>query len=71
MIKEPDAYMQEALDIGVSIFSGEVEGRLGQVLIDAANDKLDPSYNFLDDLPDISNTALPFIPAERVRLTAG
>ena len=71
MIKEPDAYMQEALDIGVSIFSGEVEGRLGQVLIDAANDKLEPSYNFLDDLPDISNTAIPFIPAERVRLTAG
>ena len=71
MIKEPDAYMQEALDIGVSIFSGEVEGRLGQVLIDAANDTLEPSYNFLDDLPDISNTAIPFIPAERGRLTAG
>ena len=33
MLKEHDEYIQKALDIGVSIFSGEAEGRLGQVLI--------------------------------------
>jgi radical SAM superfamily enzyme YgiQ (UPF0313 family) len=71
MLKEPDDYIQKALDIGVSIFSGEAEGRLGQVLIDAASDKLDPIYNFLDDLPDINNVALPLLPSERIRLTAG
>ena len=71
MLKEPDDFMQKALDIGVSIFSGEAEGRLGQVLIDATNNKLEPIYNFLDDLPDINNVAMPFIPVERARLTAG
>lgn len=71
MLKERDAYVQKALDMGVSIFSGEAEGRLGQVLIDATNDKLKPIYNYLDDLPDIDNVAMPLLPAERVRLTAG
>ncbi|MBT3514090.1 MAG: radical SAM protein [Nitrospina sp.] len=71
MLKEPDNFIQKALDIGVSIFSGEAEGRLGQVLIDAASDKLDPIYNFLDDLPDIDNVAMPLLPTERIRLTAG
>jgi radical SAM superfamily enzyme YgiQ (UPF0313 family) len=71
MLKERDADVQKALDMGVSIFSGEAEGRLGQVLIDAANDKLKPIYNYLDDLPDIANVAMPFLPPERVNLTAG
>ncbi len=71
MLKERDAYVQKALDMGVSIFSGEAEGRLGQVLIDATNDKLKPIYNYLDDLPDIDNVAIPLLPTERVHLTAG
>jgi len=71
MLKGHDSFIQKALDIGVSIFSGEAEGRLGQVLIDAANDKLEPIYNFLDDLPDIDNVAIPLLPSERIRLTAG
>jgi hypothetical protein len=71
MLKERDAYVQKALDMGVSIFSGEAEGRLGQVLIDATNDKLKPIYNYLDDLPDIDNVAMPLLPAEIVHLTAG
>jgi radical SAM superfamily enzyme YgiQ (UPF0313 family) len=71
MLKEHDTDIQKAVDIGISIFSGEAEGRLGQVLIDAANDKLEPIYNFLDDLPDINNVAIPLLPSERIRLTAG
>ena len=71
MLKEHDEYIQKALDIGVSIFSGEAEGRLGQVLIDAASEKLKPIYNFLDDLPNIDNVAIPLLPKERIRLTAG
>ena len=71
MLKERDAYVQKALDMGVSIFSGEAEGRLGQVLIDATNDKLKPIYNYIDDLPDIDNVAMPLLPAEIVHLTAG
>jgi radical SAM superfamily enzyme YgiQ (UPF0313 family) len=71
MLKERDPYVQKALDIGVSLFAGEAEGRLGQVLIDAFNDELRPAYNFMDDLPNIEGVASPLLPAERVHLTAG
>lgn len=71
MLKERDPYVQKVLDIGVSLFAGEAEGRLGQVLIDASNDKLAPFYNFMDDLPNIEGVATPLLPAERVHLTAG
>jgi radical SAM superfamily enzyme YgiQ (UPF0313 family) len=71
MLKDRDAYVQQALDMGVSVFAGEAEGRLGQVLLDAANDRLEPVYNFMDDLPNIESVATPLLPAERVHLTAG
>lgn len=71
MLKERDPYVQKALDIGVSLFAGEAEGRLGQVLIDAFNDESRPLYNFMDDLPNIEGVASPLLPAERVHLTAG
>jgi radical SAM superfamily enzyme YgiQ (UPF0313 family) len=71
MLKERDPYVQRALDMGVSLFAGEAEGRLGQVLIDAANDDLAPVYNYMDDLPNIEGVASPLLPADRVHLTAG
>ncbi|MGQ0540737.1 MAG: B12-binding domain-containing radical SAM protein [Blastocatellia bacterium] len=71
MLKERDPYVQKALDMGVSLFAGEAEGRLGQVLLDAAMNDLQPIYNFMDDLPNIEGVATPLLPAERVHLTAG
>ena len=71
MLKDRDAHVEKALDMGISLFAGEAEGRLGQVLIDASSDKLQPIYNFMDDLPNIEGVATPLLPAERVHLTAG
>lgn len=71
MLKDRDPWVQKALDMGVSLFAGEAEGRLGQVLIDAHNNSLQPVYNFMDDLPNIEGVATPLLPAERVHLTAG
>lgn len=71
MLKDRDPWVQKALDMGVSLFAGEAEGRLGQVLIDAHNNSLEPVYNFMDDLPNIEGVATPLLPAERVHLTAG
>lgn len=71
MLEERDPFVQKALDMGVTIFAGEAEGRLGQVLKDAFYDDLQPVYNFMDDLPNIENVATPLLPAERVHLTAG
>jgi radical SAM superfamily enzyme YgiQ (UPF0313 family) len=71
MLKDRDPSVQMALDMGVSLFAGEAEGRLGQVLLDAFHDDVKPVYNFMDDLPDMEGVALPMLPAERVYLTAG
>ena len=71
MLKERDADVQTALDLGVTVFAGEAEGRLDQVLKDAFYDQLQPVYNFMEDLPNIEGVATPLLPAERVYLTAG
>lgn len=71
MLKERDSHVQEALNLGVTLFAGEAEGRFAQVLKDAFDNKLPEIYNFMDDLPNIENVATPLLPAERVHLTAG
>ncbi len=55
----------------VSLFAGEAEGRLDIVLQDAAAGRLEPTYNFLKDLPGIEGTPAPFLPIENVRRTLG
>lgn len=71
MLKERDPQVQKAMDMGISMFAGEAEGRLAQVLVDAVNNDLKLLYNFMDDLPNIEGVATPLLPAERVHLTAG
>src|SRR5678809_970448 len=45
MLKDRDPYVQKALDMGVSLFAGEAEGRLEHVLLDASMNELQPIYN--------------------------
>ncbi|HEX4949090.1 MAG TPA: radical SAM protein, partial [Blastocatellia bacterium] len=71
MLKERDPHVQKALDLGVSLFAGEAEGRLAGVLRDAFAHRLQPIYNYMDDLPNIEGVATPLLPAERIHLTAG
>jgi radical SAM superfamily enzyme YgiQ (UPF0313 family) len=71
MLKERDADVRRASEMGVSLFAGEAEGRLGQVLLDAARGSLQPLYNFMNDLPNLEGASIPLLPAERVRRTAG
>jgi radical SAM superfamily enzyme YgiQ (UPF0313 family) len=71
MLAEIDPQVQRAMDMGISMFAGEAEGRLGEVLADAAAGQLKPLYNFMDDLPNMEGVATPLLPAERVHLTAG
>jgi radical SAM superfamily enzyme YgiQ (UPF0313 family) len=71
MLKEQDPDVKLAAEMGVSLFAGEAEGRLGQVLLDAARGHLAPLYNFMDDLPNLEGAAIPLLPAERVMRTAG
>ncbi len=50
---------QEAIDAGITLVLGEVEERLAGLLRDAASDRLQPLYDFLGDLPDLSDTPVP------------
>jgi radical SAM superfamily enzyme YgiQ (UPF0313 family) len=63
--------VQEAMDLGISLFAGEAEGRFEQVLSDAWNGTLKPLYNFMDDLPSLSGVPAPLLPASRIKRTGG
>ncbi len=58
-------------DMGISIFAGEAEGRLETVLRDAASGRLQPLYNFMDDLPGIERAPVPYLPKRYVEHTLG
>jgi radical SAM superfamily enzyme YgiQ (UPF0313 family) len=71
MLPEHDKDVRRALDMGISLFAGEAEGRLHEVLNDALNGRLQPIYNFMNDLPSIEGAPIPLLPAERIKRTAG
>lgn len=71
MLAERDPFVQRAEDMGISLFAGEAEGRLAEVLRDAAKNQLKPLYNFMNDLPNLEGAAMPFLPSERILKTAG
>jgi hypothetical protein len=71
MLPETPASLKEALDLGVSLFAGEAEGRFDEVLRDAYAGALKPIYNFMSDLPNLEGAPLPMLPAERVGRTIG
>ena len=71
MLDEMPAELKEALDLGITLFAGEAEHRLDEFLIDAYKGELKPLYDFMDDLPDITDTPIPFLPLERIRRTGG
>jgi radical SAM superfamily enzyme YgiQ (UPF0313 family) len=71
MLKERDRDVRRAEEMGISLFAGEAEGRLDRVLNDAANNQLQPLYNYTDDLPDLDGAITPFLPADLVKRAFG
>jgi hypothetical protein len=71
MLPEPPDDIKEAMDLGISLFAGEAEERLDRVLRDAHARRLEPVYNFMDDLPGLEGATVPFLPEPVVRRTAG
>jgi hypothetical protein len=56
---------------GVTLFAGEAEGRMDQLLTDAFRGQMQPVYNFLNDLPDLRGQVTPFLPPDTVRRCLG
>jgi hypothetical protein len=67
MLDSLPADLQEALDLGITLFAGEAEGHIDILLQDAFADRLRPLYNFLADLPGLQGAAVPYLPSERLR----
>src|ERR1700757_268499 len=61
MLPERDPSVQKMMALGASVFAGEAEGPLDVVLKDAVAGRLQPLYNFMDDLPHLEGQPLPVI----------
>jgi len=71
MIDEHALGLDECRALGVSMFAGELEGRMDRVLQDAAAETLAPLYNYMNDLPGLDATPVPFLPKRYVARTIG
>jgi radical SAM superfamily enzyme YgiQ (UPF0313 family) len=71
MLPDLPPELREAMDLGVSLFAGEAEGRLEIVLRDAWNGTLKPLYNYMDDLPSLEGATIPILPAAQIKRTGG
>jgi len=71
MLPDLPPELREAMDLGITLFAGEAEGRMDELLCAAYRDELKPLYNFMDDLPDLAGAAVPYLPKDVVRRTSG
>lgn len=71
MLPELTPELQEALDLSISLFAGEAEGRFEAVVRDAYQGTLKPIYNYIDDLPSLTGATMPILPASRIKRTGG
>jgi len=71
MVNGDDDALRAAQAMGLSIYAGEAEGRLDEVLRDAYAGQLKPLYNYMHDLPGLDNVPLPFLDLAVVKRTGG
>jgi hypothetical protein len=63
--------LKAALDMGITLYAGEAEGRFDTVLTDAFERRLKPLYDFMKDLPSLEGAPMPIMPRARVERTGG
>jgi len=71
MLPELTPELREAIDLGITLFAGEAEGRLENILRAADEGRLDPIYNFTADQPHLEERPLPYLPQRHIRRYAG
>jgi radical SAM superfamily enzyme YgiQ (UPF0313 family) len=71
MLPEVPPEFNEAMALGISLFAGEAEGRLEEVLRDARAGALKPLYNYMAELPNLAGVPAPVLPATRIKRTSG
>jgi len=72
MLPELPDDIRKAQELGISFFAGEAEDkRLDLVLRDAWNGRLQPIYNYMNDLPALGGEPAPILPRKHVVRTSG
>ena len=71
MLPDLPGDLREAMDLGISLFAGEAEGRFDELLRAAYHGEMQPIYNFMGDLPGLEGAAVPYLPIDVVRRTSG
>ncbi|MET4807843.1 radical SAM protein [Limibacillus sp. MBR-115] len=71
MLPEIPPELREAEKLGVSLYAGEAEGRIDEILLDACNGTIKPLYNYMAALPDMAGAPSPFLPSTLVSRAAG
>ncbi|MBD1549157.1 B12-binding domain-containing radical SAM protein [Roseibium aggregatum] len=67
MLKDLPKDLQDALDLGVTLFAGEVEECFDDFLTEAYEGSLKPVYNKMNDLPALQHQVAPILPESIVR----
>jgi radical SAM superfamily enzyme YgiQ (UPF0313 family) len=67
MLPELPPDLAAAQRLGVTLFAGEAEGRLEGLFADALAGRMQPIYNYMDDLPGLQQQVTPFLPIDIVR----
>jgi radical SAM superfamily enzyme YgiQ (UPF0313 family) len=63
--------LTEALGLGITLFAGEAEGHLDELLRASNNGKLQPIYNYMAELPRLENQPVVFLPRPYIRRYVG
>ncbi len=71
MLPDVPPELRDAMDLGITLFAGEAEGRLEQLLQAADRRELKPLYNYMSDLPGLEGVPTPYLSADVVARTAG
>jgi radical SAM superfamily enzyme YgiQ (UPF0313 family) len=62
MLSEMPADLKEAQALGVTLFAGEGEGRMADLLRDIDAGQAKPLYNYLHDMPGMEAAVIPVLP---------
>jgi hypothetical protein len=72
MLPETPADIEEAIKLGATLFAGECEGRMDELIRDAAAGSLRRVYNYVQERPNIETIAAPpLLAADFVKRTVG
>jgi radical SAM superfamily enzyme YgiQ (UPF0313 family) len=71
MLRDLPPDLKEAVDLGISLFAGEGEGRMAELLRDIDRATLKPIYNYLSNMPPLEAAALPILPQQAISRVLG